>query len=167
MAQAVEDDKMSNGDSKPANNVGAKAFGGVVALVAIVAGVYAMVEPMNQRIDFIERQQKDANVQLREVISKLSSELRQHEAITGHDGLIQQVAMTREQFREVETQFTDMERRIEGYEEWQLWWQRTVPTSLATLNEKVYRLETETYGEAKAMPKVDIPGWVPETKPRE
>jgi len=27
---------------------------GVVALVAIIAGVYAMVEPMNQRVDYLE-----------------------------------------------------------------------------------------------------------------
>jgi len=35
------------------NGEGMKAFGGVVAIVAVVAGIYAMVEPMNQRIDYL------------------------------------------------------------------------------------------------------------------
>ena len=30
-----------------------KAFGGVIAIVAIIAGVYAMVEPMGTRMDVI------------------------------------------------------------------------------------------------------------------
>lgn len=44
-------------ESKSNNENGStKAFGGVLALVALIAGVYAMVQPMNQRIDFLERQ---------------------------------------------------------------------------------------------------------------
>lgn len=46
------------------NNDGAKAFGGVVALIAVIAGVYAMVEPMAQRIDFLERQLAEATTKL-------------------------------------------------------------------------------------------------------
>jgi retron-type reverse transcriptase len=38
-----------------------KALGGVFAIVALIAGIYAMVEPMNQRIDFLTNELNKVN----------------------------------------------------------------------------------------------------------
>ena len=43
-------DSMSNGNGSSST----RAFGGVVAIVAVIAGVYAMVNPMNLRISSLE-----------------------------------------------------------------------------------------------------------------
>lgn len=69
------------------NNSSAKAFGGVLAIVAIIAGVYAMVEPMSQRIDFTGE--------------RIAEHARQH----AHEGAVQDLAQFIERFNEVETQF--------------------------------------------------------------
>ncbi len=90
---------------------------------------------MSQRIDFLQREVHDAK-----------AALKAHEAIVGHTGLIEQQAGNSEKFREIDTRFSEHERRIRMYEEWQLWWQRTVPTMDAKQNEKLYRIEVEIYG---------------------
>lgn len=74
-------------DMPDLNNTGAKAFGGVVALVAVVAGVYAMVEPMSQRIDFT------------------GERITEHATQHAHEGAIRDLARFTERFNEIETQF--------------------------------------------------------------
>ena len=46
-------------DKPQGSNGGAKAIGVILMIVALIMGVYAMVEPMNQRIDFLENQLRD------------------------------------------------------------------------------------------------------------
>jgi len=72
---------------------GAKAFGGVLALVAIIAGVYAMVEPMGQRIDFLNTQ-----------LGRLERRINQDEFALQTDRSL--IASMSERFKEVETQFS-------------------------------------------------------------
>ncbi|HUS50516.1 MAG TPA: hypothetical protein VMZ91_10150, partial [Candidatus Paceibacterota bacterium] len=62
----------SNGNSSNGNssNGNAKAFGGVIAIIAVIAGVYAMIEPQQQRIDYLTDEiiimQKETKDQIRE-----------------------------------------------------------------------------------------------------
>jgi len=78
-----------------------KAFAGVIGLLLVIAGVYAMIEPMTQRIDFLERE-----------ISRTKVEMSEHEKIIGHTGLIQQKSSTKEHFKEIETQFRSLKEII-------------------------------------------------------
>lgn len=75
----------------PRNANGAKAIGGLLALVAVIAGVYAMVEPMGQRLDFIR------------------DHVKLHDTLHAHSGAVADLAKITVQFTEVETQFHAME----------------------------------------------------------
>ena len=126
------------------SNGNTKAFGGVLAIIAIIAGIYAMVEPMNQRIDFLERQ-------LNSAAEKMTRD-DERERID-----MATISVMSERFAEVETQFDDMERRILDCEHWLIWWQRTVPYLNATQNEKIYRLEEEIFGDTECIKIPDGP----------
>lgn len=105
------------------NGNGYKAIGGILALFAIVSGVFAIVEPMNQKIDFIRE------------------EARAHGQLEGHTRLLEDQARAAERFKEVETQFRDLTRRVEVFEVWMTWWQRTVPVLDATQDGRLNMLE--------------------------
>jgi hypothetical protein len=98
---------------KGANNTGAKAFGGVVAIVAVILGVYAMTEPMGQRMDFL-RDRMDVHLKLHSSASVLEDlaaikvkleQLEKHENMHAHSGAVEDLAAIKEKFIEVETQF--------------------------------------------------------------
>lgn len=116
---------------------GARAFGGVIALVAIIAGVYAMtrleVEPMGQRIDFLSEQL----LSIRKDMALDDARER-----TDRDAF----ARVSERFKEVETQFSNQSTRIEVFEEWQRWWHRNIPTTDARQDGRLDALERVTYG---------------------
>lgn len=71
----------------PNNNTGRTGFVVLASLLAIIAGVYAMVEPMGQRIDF------------------LSTQMKTHAVLQAHEGAAADLAKIVERFSEVETQF--------------------------------------------------------------
>ena len=121
-------------------NGSTKAFAGVIGLMLVIAGVYAMIEPMNQRIDFLERQITSL---------KNSHANKEDEHSITHRDFVATLSSTTERFAEVETQFDDIERRIQNYENWQQWWQRNVPYINATQNEKIYRLEQTVFNSSK------------------
>lgn len=81
-------------EEKLNNNSSAKAFGGVVAILAVIAGIFAMTEPMGQRIDFLSVR-----------LDQLHEEIKDHAAITGHVGAMTRHGKHEERFKEVETQF--------------------------------------------------------------
>lgn len=85
------------------NGNGTKAFGAVVAVVAVIAGLYAMIEPMGQRIDFLEGQ-----------IVELRIQARQHSEIEGHVGVLSSLATQQAKFAEVETQFAGLREVTEA-----------------------------------------------------
>ncbi len=82
---------MSN-DIPSNGSAGAKALGALVAIVALIAGVYAMVEPMGQRIDFLERhiEKMEERMTARDITEKEATAV---------------VSRFQEKFAEVETQF--------------------------------------------------------------
>ena len=80
---------MPNGTT---NNTTAKIFGGVFAAAAIISMMYAMVEPMSQRIDFLERQLAARDSATRAQILTATETIASLAAIS-------------ERFKEVETQF--------------------------------------------------------------
>ena len=110
------------------DNGNAKAFGGILAIVALVAGVYAMVEPMNQKIDFITNE-----------IDNIRTCMANDDARERSDA--KELASLQEKFREVETQFSGVEARVAELEEWYRWWSRNVPSIDATQNERLKHLE--------------------------
>jgi hypothetical protein len=110
----------------------------MAGLVAVVTLMYAMVEPLRQRIEFLNQE-----------VQITRASIKEHEEIVGHPGVLERLAETMERFREVSTQLGDLERRIASYEEWQLWWQRILPSTNSRQDEKIYRLETRVYGHAQ------------------
>lgn len=92
----------------------------VTGLLGIVAGVYAMVQPMNQRIDhltqYVERSE-----------NRVTRTVFEHTSLHSHPDAAREMAQISERFKEVETQFrglrelmtvriAEMERRIERQE---------------------------------------------------
>ena len=112
------DDNPSVGSKAITNSNGMKAFGGVLALVAILAGMKAFVNPVNQRVDFVGEQM----AQLGNNLDILNRRDREHQVETDAG-----LAAIREKFAEIETQFDwlrevkktelrDLSRRIEALE---------------------------------------------------
>lgn len=77
------------------NNTGRTGFVVLASLLAIIAGVYAMVEPMGQRIDFVNEQ------------------VKAHSGLHAHEGGVGDLAKIVERFSEVETQFRGL-RELTG-----------------------------------------------------
>jgi uncharacterized protein HemX len=126
------------GKEHVANNSSAKAFGGIIALVALILGVYAMVEPMNQRIDFLERQ-----------IDTLEANMRLDDLRERKDE--SRLSAMGEKFMEVETQFSalrelattsheNIEDRLDKIES------HRYSEDDSAQWERIYALERETYG---------------------
>lgn len=114
------------------NSNGLKILLTVAALIALIAGVYAMVEPMKQTTEF-----------QREELAELRGFIREHIAVEGHAGALQRHGRHAEKFTEIETQFSDQERRIAICEKWQRRWEIDLAPILYTHQEKIARLEEE------------------------
>jgi len=112
-------------------NGNAKAFGGIIAIVAVVAGVYAMVEPMNQRIDFLNEQMVCMRLEM-----TTDNERERNDAT---------------QFAALTTQFAEIETRVADIESWRTWWNRERLTTQAIQGEKIKTLERAIAGGASAM----------------
>ena len=84
---------MSEGSPKP--NGSMAATGALLGLLAIVAGVYAMIQPMNQRIDQLNLRLVEARAGV-----ALDNERERKDA--------EKFAAMKEQFKEVETQFSSL-----------------------------------------------------------
>jgi len=132
--EAEENNNVIPQEKNGSNNT--RAFGGVVALVAIIAGVYAMIEPMTQRIDFMERH-----------LDVMSERMDTDDQREREDN--SRVSIMGQKFTEVETQFSDMERRIVDLEQWQTRWNENMPCKNAKQDEKIFRLEQIMFGRGK------------------
>jgi septal ring factor EnvC (AmiA/AmiB activator) len=117
-----------------------KAFGGVLAILAVIAGVYATIQPMIQRIDNLQGQISEFRQDIKEhsasphysiaqglsKIPPMSQRLdflqtrikeivvliQRHEDNEGHIGMLQSSSSMRERFKEVETQFVGLRREF-------------------------------------------------------
>jgi len=99
----------------------AKAFGGVVAILAIIAGVYAMVQPMRMQIDY---QQKEVS-EMRKVV----------DAGVKHQGHIAA------ELASLKTASEDTEARLARIEDWLEAWNQTVPAIDATQDQRLKTIE--------------------------
>ena len=82
-----------------------KAFAGVISLLLVIAGVYAMMKPMNQTLNYM---QKD--------IERLRIEIKDHSYVAGHIGQIQQESSSNARFEEIKTQFINL-REVMGIQD--------------------------------------------------
>ncbi len=83
------------------NNGATAAVGAVLGLLALIAGVYAMVQPMNQRIDFVDQQMEKLEI-------RLVKSLERHIETASHPQAARDLATMSERFKEVETQFRSL-----------------------------------------------------------
>ena len=93
------------------------------AVVVIVVGLYATVQPMSQRIDFLERQ------------------LETHENLVMHAGTEQRVTEMSVMSKEVATKFEHINDRLDELDEWKTYYQRIVPAKDAVQDERIDRIE--------------------------
>jgi len=104
---------------------GAKAFGGVLAILAAVGGIAAIVRPLQEQMDStheeLDRRLTSVEAHAHEEghprsvrllvdnlghrIDELASRLAEHSASDGHPMAQRELAAIRESFREVESQF--------------------------------------------------------------
>ena len=110
------------------SNNGSKVFGPILGLAAIIAGIFAMMRPLIQRVDFLERQLDNAIAAMRE------DDVREREDAA-------KMSATREKFVEVETQFSDLEKRISDQEAWLDWWHKNMPKVTACHEQRLKYLE--------------------------
>ena len=82
----------------PNGTNGTKAFGGVIAVVALITGVMAIVRPMQQSID------------------NMKADFVRHLTLPAHPEAIAGLAAIREKFIEVETQFKNLEGNLSAAE---------------------------------------------------
>jgi len=87
--------KESNG------NGGKTAFVILASLIAIIAGVYAMVEPMGQRIDFLER-----------TVTNAIAHIDKHAERDGHTTALERHAAARERFEKMDAHIVGLRELI-------------------------------------------------------
>jgi len=112
-------DKTMDSKIKDNNNL-LKSFG---AVVIIIVGLYATVQPMSQRIDFLERQ------------------LETHENLAMHAGTEQRVMEMSVMSKEVSTKFEHITSRLDELDDWKTYYQRFVPARNAVQDERLDSME--------------------------
>lgn len=107
------------------NNSRVKTFGAILTMVVLL--IAAIIRPIRQRNDDLQRQ-----------IYDLKMELKDHAQLNNHPwGVVGEIAELREKFTEVETQFDGLrergtlltaksEDRLDKLEKWQEWWYREI-----------------------------------------
>jgi len=75
----------------------------LVAFVVLVSGVYAMMQPMSQRVDFLERQIQTMSER------NLAKAIRERESVVD-------LGKITVRFQEVETQFSNLDERTQRIE---------------------------------------------------
>jgi len=126
------DSKQKGGDKVADDNGGgnARAFGGIVAVLAVVAGIYATIQPMNMRIDTLERR---------------IVEVTEHQEDAG------KIIQKHGEFLALYAQeHKSTNNRLTSGEEWRTWWRRKYPILNAQQDEKIAKLEWYAYGKGAA-----------------
>ena len=81
-------------EAKDSNGSGPKAFGAIVAILAIIGGMAAIILPMNQIIEAQNKYNQETRMMLED-----------HMKSEGHPGALADISALKERFAEVETQF--------------------------------------------------------------
>jgi peptidoglycan hydrolase CwlO-like protein len=113
------------------NNNGPKGIGLIVVMITVLVGIYSITSYLGREIEFISTQ-----------IHKADEQIKEHSNKEGHPGIIAEVAAIRTQFQEIETQFSNLDDRMQKYEFWLVKWLETKDT-IAALQERVVYLEKE------------------------
>jgi len=88
----INENSRKTGENGQAQGSSTKAFAGVISLLLVIAGVYAMMKPMNQNLDY-----------MRDDIKELKVKMNADDARERSDQA--EIAKVGEKFIEVETQF--------------------------------------------------------------
>jgi preprotein translocase subunit YajC len=130
------------------NGNGSKAFAGILAILAVVAGIYAVTKPTSQRIDTVEAMN-----------GAVAKDLEKHEAVLGHPGMVAQLAAITEKFVEIETQFDAARHQIDdlrGHKEHCLAWNHEHDRRVLPLNarqtEEIKELQRNVFGRSQRDP---------------
>lgn len=110
----------------------AKAIGGVLAIIAVITGVYSMVQPMNQRIENLQSE-------LREVKNTLANIDALNTSV--HTQFATELSSIKEKFG----QFLAHDSRLKTLEDWRIWWNRDVHPQTACLQARIQLLERFFY----------------------
>lgn len=90
-------------------NGGARAFGGVIAVVALISGVAAVILPMGERISSLERQFTAAMRSLHDehaaTFDRVEEQISDHKGLYAHPEGGNDIGRIQEKFAEVEAQF--------------------------------------------------------------
>ena len=131
-----------NGDG--GNSVGSKAFGSIMLILAVITGLWALMGPTNKSIETMQSKITSVEASIVSQIGDIEAKLAKDDEREREDQ--GSFASIQEKFREVETRFNALDRRVQSVEEWRVWWNREVLTTNAAQDEKLYRLEMHTYG---------------------
>jgi len=118
-------------------------YASIVVFVAIIAGVYAMIEPMSQRITTLEQTLQNQEVECSKKIEDIRTQMIADDVREREDR--GEFATMSAQFQEVEAHFFSTNSRVNNLEEWSLYWQRTSPYINATQDERLRALERKIY----------------------
>ena len=101
-------------------NGNAKAFGGIIAIIALITGIAAIARPMQIQVEAqdakmvrFEKSLQDHIVKeghpesIMQSLTLLRERVDRHETFDGHSKMESQIAMIRVQFKEIETQFRE------------------------------------------------------------
>ena len=132
---------MANGEKATETS---RAFGGAMAMAALIAGIAALWQPMNNRLTAVEKSNEEVRkamievVRHDEMISQLEGEigvgirqLQKHEDSLEHPVLTNRVVTIGSGLMEIETKFHEQDRLI------QLLWNRVYKESLPESGSKL------------------------------
>lgn len=79
------------------------------------------------------------------LMNGVARDVSHHGDLAAHSGTAAELATLKELLGKVETQSYDIKRRVSAGEEWQVWWQRSVPEMNATQNANIQFLWQEVF----------------------
>jgi len=139
---------MAEGNSGSGKNGIAQLIGVAVGVVSVVLIGNSMATSLEREIAYERESARVLIGSLKEQIRGLHEEVGTHVALDAQrwEEIAETTSSTQQRFVEVETQFSDLERRIRDLEHWQITWYATVPATDATQDQKIAILEYKVLG---------------------
>jgi len=125
--------------AKAENNNNTKAFGGVLVILAVVAGMYAIIQPMNQQMGY-----------LKDEINLVKARLAGHQDVASirDSKITADLSAVKEKFVKAEAEHQATDRRISDLEEWRIWWNRSHLVADTENRVRIEALERHCYSES-------------------